>query len=206
MGIYPSYFLGDALPVERVNWFDAIRYCNERSLQEGLTPVYTIDGETVRWNRNAQANGYRLPTEAEWEYAARAGTTGPFSTGETITTDQANFTRTVDTRYGPRGTRRDKTTPGGSFPANPWGLWDMQGNVIEWCWDWIGEYPAADTPLSDSNMTDPQGHSTGRSRVLRGGSWRSSDWAIRSAYRDGASPGGEKNNEIGFRVVRSFTE
>ena len=105
-----------------------------------------------------------LPTEAEWEYACRAGTTTPFHFGGTISTDQANYDGNYTYGNGKKGVYREKTTPVGSFPANPWGLFDMHGNVWEWCQDWYGPYPKTD-------ITDPQSLTNGEARVLRGGSW-----------------------------------
>ncbi|MCL2808715.1 MAG: formylglycine-generating enzyme family protein [Treponema sp.] len=192
MGTNPSNFRGENLPVEMVTWFDAIDYCNRRSQREGLTPAYTITNRvpatgnpitsaTVTWNRNA--NGYRLPTEAEWEYACRAGTTTAYNTGNTITSNNANF------NY-----NRSTTTNVGSFPPNQWGLFDMHGNVWEWCWDWYGDY-------SFVNTTDPMGASSGSDRVLRGGSWLLSAADLRSAGRDYDTPS-NRNNIYGFRLVR----
>ncbi|MDR3335178.1 MAG: formylglycine-generating enzyme family protein [Treponema sp.] len=181
LGMNPSNFKGDNLPVENVSWYEAVEYCNGRSYTEGLTPAYTINGGNVTWNRNA--NGYRLPTEAEWEYACRAGTTTPFSTGNNITTDQANY-----------GDRKE-TTAVGSFAANAWGLYDMHGNVSEWCWDWYGSY------LSNA-WTDPVGASSGTYRVLRGGGWGSSGQYLRSALRNYDTPSG-RYSYLGFRLARS---
>ncbi|MDR1900727.1 MAG: formylglycine-generating enzyme family protein, partial [Treponema sp.] len=141
----PYFSQGDNQPVVLVSWNDAAAYCNWRSGQEGLTPAYTISGSTVTWNRNA--NGYRLPTEAEWEYACRAGTTTAYSTGAGITTGQANY----DFKIG-------KTTNAGTYTANAWGLYDMHGNVWEWCWDWFGAY-------AGGAQTDPTGASSGSDRV-----------------------------------------
>ncbi|MCL2025631.1 MAG: formylglycine-generating enzyme family protein [Leptospirales bacterium] len=189
MGSNPSMFKGDNLPVETVSWYDAVEYCNKRSVKEKLTPAYTINKKridpkkdendkynikwTVTWNR--KANGYRLPTEAEWEYACRAGTTTPFSTGNSITTDQANYDR-------------DKTAPVGSFAPNPWGLYDMHGNVAEWCWDEIEVCQA----ICDAG------------RVIRGGSWDSGAQFLRSAYQgEGDFPNNWSNAPYGFRVVRN---
>ena len=120
MGTNPSEFRGPNLPIESVSWFDAVEYCNRRNQREGLTPAYTISGtgnnRTVTWNRNA--NGYRLPTEAEWEYACRAGTTTPFNTGNNITTAQANYDGNYPYNNNVRGEYRERTTPVGSFAAN----------------------------------------------------------------------------------------
>ncbi|MDR0878118.1 MAG: SUMF1/EgtB/PvdO family nonheme iron enzyme [Treponema sp.] len=182
MGTNPSNFKGDNLPVETVSWLDAVNYCNKRSQYEGLSPAYTINGENVIWNWGA--NGYRLPTEAEWEYACRAGSTGPFSTGNNITTGQANY----------NGTYRKKTTAVGSFSPNAWGLYDMHGNVWEWCWDWYGAYSAG-------SQADPAGASSGSDRVLRGGSWGDDAQSMRSSYRNYGYPGG-RGNFSGFRIVR----
>jgi formylglycine-generating enzyme required for sulfatase activity len=191
MGSNPSYFKGDNLPVEMVSWYDVIDYCNRRSQREGLTPAYTRSGENVTWNRSA--NGYRLPTEAEWEYACRAGTTGPFNTGNNITTSQANYNG--DYPYnGNGGQNRGTTWNVGSGTANAWGLYDMHGNVWEWCWDWDGAY-------ASGAQTDPTGPASGSTRVLRGGSWNFSAQYLRSAYRNSITPS-SRSRGVGFRLVR----
>ncbi|MCL2805790.1 MAG: formylglycine-generating enzyme family protein [Treponema sp.] len=139
MGTNPSEFKGNNLPVEMVSWWDAVEFCNRRSQREGLTLAYTIDRErgAITWNRNA--TGYRLPTEAEWEYACRAGTRTAYNTGNYITTAQANFfeilEKDVINEFGivilRRGEYIEETTPVGSFSANAWGLHDMHGNVLQ---------------------------------------------------------------------------
>jgi formylglycine-generating enzyme required for sulfatase activity len=196
MGNNPSYFKGGNLPVEHVSWYDAIRYCNKRSENDGLTPAYTISGSAenpfVQWNRNA--NGYRLPTEAEWEYACRAGTRSPFNTGSNITTSQANYDGNFPYNNNAKGIYREKTTAVGSFAPNGWGLYDMSGNVYEWCWDWYGDY-------SVSNQTDPAGAASGSYRVSRGGGWYGYALFLRSAYRSIRSPS-YRYYFLGFRLVR----
>ena len=194
MGTNPSHFKGDNLPVEQVSWFDAIEYCNRLSEREGLTLAYIINGDSVKWNHDA--DGYRLPTEAEWEYACRAGTTTPFSTGKNITTKQANYNGTVPYNNNSPGENRRTTTQVGTFTANPWGLYDMHGNVWEWCWDWRGY------SYSKREQTDPIGAFSGIERVLRGGAWYYGANTLRSAYRYRSMPS-SKQNHIGFRVVRS---
>jgi formylglycine-generating enzyme required for sulfatase activity len=193
----PGEHSGDDLPVESVTWFDAVRFCNARSEKEGLTPAYVINGESVTWNR--AANGYRLPTEAEWEYACRAGTTTPFNTGRTITDKEAN----INNSYGYNkdasgrviGGYRQKIIAVNSFSPNPWGLFDMHGNVGEWCWDWYGDYNA-------SERIDPAGAVSGVYRVVRGGGWNDFPKHARSAYR-AATPPNEGMYNIGFRVARN---
>jgi formylglycine-generating enzyme required for sulfatase activity len=192
MGANPSSFKGGDLPVENVSWDEAVNFCNRLSRREGLTPAYTVDGANVTWNRGA--TGYRLPTEAEWEYACRAGTTTPFSTGKRITTDQANFDGNFPYNKKDYGIYREKTTAAGSFAPNPWGLYDMHGNVWEWCWDWHGKYP-------QSSQKDPAGPPSGNRRVLRGGSWYYAAKYARSGSRISNYPS-YRNNYIGFRVAR----
>lgn len=197
MGNNPSASQNDNLPVENVTWFDAVRYCNARSVQEGLTPAYTINGETVTWNRNA--NGYRLPTEAEWEYACRAGTTTPFNTGNNINDSQANFNNSYgynnDASGRVTGGYRRGTVAVNSFNQNQFGLFDMHGNVWEWCWDWYGEY-------STTAQTNPTGSAAGTLRVYRGGGWNDVPRHIRSAYR-AVSPPYISSYNIGFRLARN---
>jgi formylglycine-generating enzyme required for sulfatase activity len=186
MGNNPSHFKGKNLPVEMISWFDAVEYCNRRSQREGLTPAYTINGtgdnRTVTWNRNA--NGYRLPTEAEWEYACRAGTTTAYNTGASLSDNTGWYT--VNSA--------GSTQEVGKKPPNAWGLHDMHGNVWEWCWDWYGTY-------TSGTQTDPTGPSFGYYRVLRGGSWNVSGGSMRSAYRYYGNPSYWDVNG-GFRLVR----
>jgi formylglycine-generating enzyme required for sulfatase activity len=188
MGTNPSNFKGDNLPVEKVSWYDAVEYCNKRSQKEGLTPAYSISGgseynRTVTWNQNA--NGYRLPTEAEWEYACRAGTTTAYNTGAAISDNTGWYSA-----------NSNKTThPVGQKPANLWGLYDMPGNVWEWCWDWYGEY-------SSNAQTDPKGASSGARRVLRGGNYGFSAEGLRSAMRNSLAEF-SRGDSTGLRVVRN---
>jgi formylglycine-generating enzyme required for sulfatase activity len=193
MGSNPSYFKGADLPVENVSWYDAIEYCNKWSIKEGLSPAYTRNGDNVTWNRNA--NGYRLPTEAEWEYACRAGTATPFNTGNNITTAQGNYDGNYLYNGNEKGTYREMTWEVGRGAANGWGLYDMHGNVREWCWDWYREY-------GSGSQTDPSGPASGSHRVLRGGDWFNSARYLRSAYRSNDWPS-NRGNRYGFRLVRA---
>ena len=198
MGTNPSAHSGNALPVENISWFDALRFCNALSKREGLSEAYRItekDGRIeVTWDRTA--NGYRLPTESEWEYAARAGTTTPFNTGENISAEQTNFYGTYPYRDGRSQLYRGETVPITSFSANAWGLFNMHGNVWEWCWDRYGRYPAAD--LSDN----PTGPDVGRYRVNRGGGFNDFGKHLRSAYRAAHNPENKTFN-LGMRLARN---
>ena len=165
-------------PVVCVSWNNAQAFC--------------------RWLSQKTGKTVRLPTEAQWEYACRAGTTTPFSTGETISTDQANYDGTYCYGNGNKGEYREKTLPVGSLPANPWGLYDMHGNVWEWCQDWYGEYDS-------SSVADPEGPRNGTSRVWRGGSQENEPQLCRSAYRITISPA-YTYYTIGFRVVLASRE
>jgi formylglycine-generating enzyme required for sulfatase activity len=197
MGNNPSEFKGENFPMENVTWLDAVRYCNARSTQDGFNAVYTVNGEAVTWDRDA--DGYRLPTEAEWEYACRAGTTTPFNTGKTITDEQANiynhYGYNNDSSGRVTGGSRGSTVPVNTFNPNPWGLFDMHGNVGEWCWDWYGEY-------GTERQTAPAGPAAGTYRVTRGGGWNDFPKHVRSAYRSVTPPGNGVFN-IGFRLARN---
>ncbi len=190
----PYFSQEDNHPVVLVSWNDALAYCNWLSKEEGLTPAYTISEENVTWNR--EANGYRLPTEAEWEYACRAGTTTPFNTGNNITTNQANYNGNYPYNGNAKGEYRERTTAAGSFAPNPWDLYDMHGNVWEWCWDWFGDY-------SSESQIDPMGAVSGTFHVLRGGGWVYYGQFMRSAFRDDGTPS-FRDNFGGFRLARSL--
>ncbi|MCL2155262.1 MAG: formylglycine-generating enzyme family protein [Leptospirales bacterium] len=206
MGYNPSYFNSTNHPVERVTWYDALEFCNKLSEKEGLEQVYKITVITRNSNNNItnatidavnwKANGYRLPTETEWEYACRAGTETDFNwRNNRINSTQANFK--ADTNlYNDSliGEFRAKTTAVGSFAPNAWGLYDMHGNVWEWCWDWHGNYPG-------DGETDYRGLSDGVFRVMRGGSWVVPGHFLRSAVRGYGDPS-FRHYAIGFRIVR----
>jgi formylglycine-generating enzyme required for sulfatase activity len=170
MGSNPSWFEGAQLPVENVSWEEA-----QEIFCEKLTNQERIAGRLPTGYR------YTLPTEAQWEYACRAGTTTPFNTGRNLTTDQANYDGTRPYNGNPKGEYRRTTTDVWSFPANAWGFYDMHGNVWEWCSDWYGSYPSG-------SATDPTGRDTGRCRVLRGGSWDNGSDLCRSADRYSLTP------------------
>jgi formylglycine-generating enzyme required for sulfatase activity len=240
MGYNPSYYEygysfydvddnWENYPVDSVTWYDAVEFCNKLSEREGLTPAYTINDRTpatgypIKWAEveiDWDSSGYRLPTEAEWEYACRAGTTTPFNffneeTGEwgtdTLTSGldgQANFAGDwLPYNGSPMGDYLEYSTPVGLYAPNAWGLYDMHGNVEEWCWDWYGSYRGTE-------MTDPKGaeynpYDYYNHKVLRGGSFESTGDELRSAYRS--------NHDdpdiwiiypdcIGFRVVRPYSE
>ena len=210
MGSNPSSFKANAgagenqnkRPVEGVSWYETLVFCNKLSMLEGLTPAYSIGGKTnpdewgtiptgfdAVWNGVeivAGSNGYRLPTEAQWEYACRAGTTTPWHSGET--NDNLGDYAWISSNS------NNRTHEVGLKQPNAWGLYDMHGNVCEWCWDWYGEYPT-------QTQTNPTGAPSGSSRVIRGGGWNGSAQIVRSAYRGYPSPY-SRGNFLGFRVLR----
>jgi formylglycine-generating enzyme required for sulfatase activity len=185
MGSNPSYFKLDQLPVENVSWFDAVAYCNALSAKEKLTPCYQISGTTVAWADGLKCTGYRLPTEAEWEYAARSPATTVYAGSNTVDEVAWYVTNSGGTMHAVK----TKT-------ANGRGLYDQSGNVREWVWDsYQGNYEALPS-------TDPIGPSTSASRVFRGGGWGGTASSARIAYRNRYVPAFREFN-LGFRVVRS---
>ncbi|MCX6874440.1 MAG: SUMF1/EgtB/PvdO family nonheme iron enzyme [Verrucomicrobia bacterium] len=200
-------------PVHSITWYDMVKWCNARNQKEGLTPCYTVSGATYKTGYsdavvcNWSANGYRLPTEAEWEKAARGGLSGKrFPWGNSITHIQANYygnssykydlssTLGYHPTYAVNGT--PYTSPMGSFAANGYGLYDMAGNVYEWCWDRYGPYPSA-------TQTDPRGAASGSVRVFRGGGWYGDANSCRVADRNEYAYPYDSYLSVGFRLARS---
>lgn len=201
-------------PVQTVNWYDVVKWCNARSEHEGRVPAYYTNAARTTVYRtgrvDVQANwvnwtaGYRLPTEAEWERAARGGARGRrFPWGDTISQTQANYDSSSYYRYDVSPSRGfdplyrvgefPYTSPVGSFAPNGYGLYDLIGNVWEWCWDWYGDY-------SNKAQTDPRGPASGPGRLVRGGSWNTYAWYCRLANRDYYRPA-LRDYDYGFRCV-----
>ncbi len=217
MGSNPSTFAGDDLPVHMVNWYDAIEFCNRRSLREGLEPVYVIDRETkdphnaselddVRWvvTFNPKANGYRLPTEAEWEYAASGG-----QASESFIYSGSNDFNEIGWYWQNSGddfldggwnwplieANNNRPQVVGQKKPNELGLYDMSGNVREWVWDWGGDI--------QRGVTDPAGPTGGEYRVWKGGGWFSGDFTGDPAFRGLFEPNGVGADQ-GFRLARNL--
>lgn len=198
-------------PVQTVSWYDVVKWCNARSEMEGRVPEYYSDEALTKVYRAGElapfarwGNGYRLPTEAEWEKAARGGAVGrrfPWSDVDSISHSQANYYSTSADTYDVSRTRGlhptysagDYTSPVGTFPPNDFGLHDMAGNVWEWCWDWQDWYPS-------SPQTDPRGGAKGTYRVTRGGGWYREAIYSRVAYRGNSLPD-FRGGGTGFRTV-----
>jgi formylglycine-generating enzyme required for sulfatase activity len=194
-------------PVETVSWYDVVEFCNKLSESENRQPYYRMtnagrnDGSiNTAEVAVAGGNGYRLPTEAEWEYACRAGTRTPFHFGTALNGSEANSNGNYPYGTTEKGHYLGRTTTVGSYKPNAFGLYDMHGNVWEWCWDVYDEAYYKNLPKSD-----PAGSSGGSRRVYRGGSWNAYAVYCRAARRAGNSPVNRRNN-LGFRLARSSGE
>jgi len=219
MGVNPSYFsaMGDGsecvrgmdtsnFPVETVSWFDAIEFCNKLSELDERSPYYDLtdvrrSGETITSAtvNVLGGNGYRLLTEAEWEYVARASTETVFPWGDDLSATQATFDGNHPYGNGKKGPSLERTSAVGSQPPNKWGLHDTVGNVCEWVWDWYDE----DTydQFATSTAVGPTGPSRGIIRVVRGGGWDYYGGICRPANRDRLLPD-QRIRNLGFRVAR----
>ena len=190
--------------IQPISWLDAVNFANAKSIEAGLTPAYTVTSDGVTWDMSA--NGYRLPTEAEWEYACRAGTTTPFNTEKSPDATEANFyghyPYEIEENYFDNsvlearpGEYRQTTVEVGSFEPNAWGLYDCHGNVNEWCWDYYGDY--------DINAKEnPTGADAGTRHVYRGGGWNDFAKNMRSAYRAAGQTDMASYN-LGVRLIRN---
>ncbi len=193
MGANPSRFAGSQRPVERVDWLDAIEYCNALSDANGYPRAYTVSGSDVTWD--TEVGGWRLPTEAEWEYLCRAGTRTAFFTGD-ITEEACGLDASLDLAGWYCGNADSSTHEVGLKQANASGAYDTHGNVWEWCWDYYGPYD------EEAIVIDPVGTETSGQRVVRGGSWYYHARDCRSACRGPRWPN-SPDDVVGFRVVRN---
>ena len=196
MGYNPSRFTGDDYPVDRVSWYNAIEFCNRLSKLEGLDTCYSGSLDSIVCDFTA--NGYRLPTEAEWEYACRGGTWTDFHTGNMMNSECIPLDPALDLAGWYCGNANNRPHAVALKEPNSFGLYDMHGNVWEWCWDWYkSDY------YSSSPIEDPHGPLTGWVRILRGGSWNFYAWTCRSAFRGTLDPS-RKVDDFGFRIVRTY--